>query len=90
MPDQINNSDQQPQEERFESDTQRLVRRHLEDPNHVITEEEIKSLRVGMSPGIDGETEKAVEALEERVERTHGDDNTEKPTTPWDVMNTGT
>jgi hypothetical protein len=88
MPDQTNQPTQQ--EERFESDTQKLVRRHLEDPNHVITEEEIKNLRVGMSPGIDAETEKAVKALEERVQENNGDDNTERPSTPWDVMNTGT
>lgn len=37
-------------EERFESDTQRIVRQHLEDKNHVITEEDIASVRVGMVP----------------------------------------
>ena len=32
----------------FETDTQKLVRRHLEDPNHVITDEEIRNLKVGI------------------------------------------
>jgi hypothetical protein len=36
----------------FESDTQRIVRRHLEDPNHVITDEDLKSIRVGMTPPV--------------------------------------
>jgi hypothetical protein len=43
-------------EERFESDTQKLVRRHLEDEDHVITEEEIRNVRVGMSPPPDEPT----------------------------------
>ena len=34
----------------FESDTKKIVRRHLEDKDHVITEEEIASIRVGMTP----------------------------------------
>jgi hypothetical protein len=36
----------------FESDTQKIVRRHLEDPNHVITEEELKNIRIGMIPPV--------------------------------------
>ena len=36
--------------ERFESDAKKIVRRHLEDKDHVITEEEIASIRVGMVP----------------------------------------
>jgi hypothetical protein len=35
----------------FESDAKKIVRRHLEDKDHVITEEEIASIRVGMTPG---------------------------------------
>ena len=35
--------------EKFETDVQKLVRRHLEDPNHTITEEEIRNLRVGIT-----------------------------------------
>jgi len=36
----------------FESDTQKIVRRHLEDPNHVITDEDLKNIRVGMTPPV--------------------------------------
>lgn len=35
---------------RFESDTKKLVRKHLADPNHVITEEEMRNIRVGLTP----------------------------------------
>jgi len=35
---------------RYESDTARLVRLHLSDPNHVFTEEELASIRVGSTP----------------------------------------
>ena len=45
-----NNSNQYTAEEnreRFESDTQKIVRRHLQDKDHVITEEEIASIRIG-------------------------------------------
>ena len=36
--------------DRFESDTQKIVRKHLEDKNHVISEDEIRNIRVGMTP----------------------------------------
>lgn len=35
---------------RFESDTQKLVHRHLQDKNHVITEEELRNVRIGVMP----------------------------------------
>lgn len=38
------------QAEPFETDTQKLMHRHLHDKDHVITDEELKSLRVGMRP----------------------------------------
>lgn len=38
---------------RFKSDTQKLMHRHLQDKGHVITEEELKGLRVGMMPSAD-------------------------------------
>jgi hypothetical protein len=49
-----NNSDVQNQED-FESDTKKLVRRHLSDKDHVITDEEIASIRVGMIPPLENE-----------------------------------
>jgi len=37
-------------DEKFETDAQKLVRRHLEDKNHTITEEELRSIKVGVDP----------------------------------------
>ena len=39
-----------PQWKKFETDTQKIIRRHLSDKEHVITEEEIASIRIGMTP----------------------------------------
>jgi hypothetical protein len=84
--------------ERFESDTQKIVRRHLEDPDHVITEEEMKNIRVGMSPPLEGEIAyeriKNEDLVEEEEERLIGDtddiekSNNEKDSrvTPWDTI----
>ena len=86
------NKDPQPQnEERFESDTQKIVRRHLEDENHVITEEEIRSVRVGMSPPLDTTEEDVIEDREEKVadRKAPEEDETvpgEQKITPWDVI----
>ncbi len=82
---------------RFESDAQKVVRRHLEDEEHEITEEEIASVRVGMTPPIlDEATEARFEDEEtrEEVERKYlGDDvdegetpDTKEPITPWDTI----
>jgi len=45
-----NTPDTLPNSQDFESDTQRLVRLHLTDKDHVITDEEIASIRIGMTP----------------------------------------
>ena len=82
---------------RFESDTQKLVRRHLEDEDHEITEEEIASVRVGMTPPIlDEATEARFEdedAKEETERKYLGDDADEgdvpakdERITPWDTI----
>lgn len=34
-------------QEKFETDTQTIIRRHLEDKDHVITEDEIRNVRIG-------------------------------------------
>jgi len=84
--------------ERFESDTQKIVRRHLEDPDHVITEEEMKNIRVGMTPPLDGETTyermKNEDLVEEEEERLIGDtddieeskNDKDNRVTPWDTI----
>lgn len=48
-----------PANKRYVSDTAKLVHRHLSDPNHVISEEEIASIRVGVTPFDDSAQETA-------------------------------
>ncbi len=86
---------QQPQntgrrEGEFESDTQKLVHRHLSDPNHEITDEELAKVRVGMSPGPDEPTQQAIKESEGRIadKKTIKDDETlpgAQKITPWDL-----
>ena len=73
--------------QRFESDAAKVVHRHLSDPNHVISEEEIASVRVGFAPLAEESTQQANSRIADRKA------NSEKDTlpggqksTPWDVV----
>ena len=52
---QLNEQNQSAEQnqQRFESDTKKVMRRHLSDKDHVITEEEIASIREGVIPPSD-------------------------------------
>ena len=83
--------DTQPENDRFETDTQKLVRKHMEDEDHVISEEEIASVRVGMSPPPDAPTRQAIEEAEERISDNKADSEDDltpgsQKVTPWDVI----
>lgn len=87
------NPDQENQKsERFESDTQKLVKKHLEDPDHVFSDEEIESIRVGMTPPDAVDT--TLQELEEKVLKEKPADNKTEPgnqesdgrITPWDAI----
>jgi hypothetical protein len=74
--------------ERFESDTQKIVRRHLEDEDHQITEDEIASVRVGMTPplentDIEDTKEKAADHKSEPEDETLPGS---QKVTPWDTL----
>jgi hypothetical protein len=96
MPDRLNPRPEEPKnsqqgEEQFESDTQKIVRRHLENEDDVITEEDIRNVRVGMTPPLDEPTEEAVRESEEKVaDRKQIDENEtlpgEEQVTPWDLI----
>ena len=90
-PLQPNNSSSEPLEG---TGTENIVRRHLQDPNHVITDEEIRNVVVGKSDdeipqagaelaarfGIDNDNSKP--GLDDKA----GKDNPEfKPPNPWDI-----
>jgi hypothetical protein len=79
------------------SDTQKIVRQHMEDKDHVITEEEMAKIRIGVaSPEFDEATQVRFEgrdAREQKEEEILGnrkkeeDENLEdKRITPWDTI----
>jgi hypothetical protein len=75
----------------FESDAEKLAHRHLSDPDHVITEEEMKSIRVGMPSAPDQPTEEAIRESNEKIadHKADSDDDTTpgaQKITPWDVI----
>ena len=85
-------------DEHFESDTQKIVRRHLEDKDDIITEKDIAGVRVGMTPPqFDGATaarfegEEAREKVENESIKGTEDMNKDKnlddeKITPWDII----
>jgi len=85
-------------EDRFESDTQRIIRRHLENKDDIITDEDIASVRVGMTPpqfdeatAARFEDDNATEELEEKMLGDTDDIEEEKNSdddkaTPWDTI----
>ena len=84
--------------ERFESDTQKIIRRHLENKDDVITDEDIAGVRVGLvPPEFDSATaarfegEEARDDAEDEVlgnsEELKTDENlAEDQITPWDTV----
>ena|SRR5215203_2664897 len=84
--------------ERFESDTQKIVRRHLENKDDVISHEDIANVRVGLvPPEFDSATEARFEGEEDReeveeellgdTEDMKKDENLEdSQITPWDTL----
>jgi hypothetical protein len=93
----MNNDNENMNNERFESDTQRIVRRHLENENDVITDEDIASVRIGMiPPEFDAATEarfedEELEEAEDEVLGTTEEEGTDKnlddeQITPWDTV----
>jgi hypothetical protein len=92
-----NNDTENASDERFMSDTQKLVRKHLEDKDHVITDDDIANVRVGMvPPEFDAATEVRFEDEQSRDEvedelteneQDREDENLgDKRITPWDTI----
>ena len=76
---------------RFESDTQKLVREHLSDPNHEIKEEDIANVRIGMTPPPDAPTQQSVKDADDRIADRKADSDEDtlpgaQKSTPWDVI----
>ncbi|MDB5253780.1 MAG: hypothetical protein JWP27_2949 [Flaviaesturariibacter sp.] len=67
-----------------ESEAEKLMREHLNTPGHVITDEELRNLRVGVpreaaEPIADGQTERG-------AGRVHDEHSDGEASTPWDVI----
>jgi hypothetical protein len=87
--------------EPFESDTQKIMRRHLENEDDIITDEDIANIRVGMvPPEFDRATESRFEGEEAREEvedeisgetkEMNKDENLDNgQITPWDTIDSG-
>lgn len=77
-----------------ETDSAEIVRRHLEDENHQITDEDIRNVRVGakddepVTIGAEAEARFAEDDSKEDAEDEDLDapDPKDKPVTPWDVV----
>jgi len=77
--------------QRFESDARKLANKHLADPNHVITDEDLKNVQVGMSAPLDEPTKQAIKDGEDRIADTKSDKEDDvipgaQKVTPWDVV----
>lgn len=74
------------------SDAKKLADKHLSDPNHVITEEDMSKIKVGVTGAADAPTKQAVKEAEDRIadsESDSEDDTTPgaQKMTPWDTIN---
>lgn len=92
------NENTENENDRFQSDTERIIHRHLEDKDDIITDEDIAGVRVGMvPPQFDEATEARFEGDEARedveeellddTEDMNKDENLDEgQITPWDTI----
>lgn len=73
------------------SDANKLADKHLADPNHVITDEDMRNIKIGVTGEADEPTKQAIEEAEDRI-ADHKSDSEDDATpgsqksTPWDVL----
>lgn len=77
-------SENKNQMKQVESDTQRIVHRHLENKDDIITDEDIKNVRVGVTPAIPDAATLA--RFEDAEDLQNEADKKGKPLTPWDLV----
>jgi len=96
----IQNQDRELEEEngtseQFESDTQRIIHRHLANPDDIITDADIESVRIGMTPPASENQEEVADRFEAEMNSEPQGTDTEEPVkgsedippTPWEVVN---
>ena len=66
--------------ENGQSEPEKLMRRHLQNPGDVITEEELRTMRIGTEDMAAGSTTAPISNDES------GEQEDDKPVTPWDVL----
>lgn len=86
MANEITSSGRQPK-----SDAKKLADQHLADPNHIITDEDLQKIRVGVTGEADGPTRQAVQEAEDRVADEKADNEADEipgaqKATPWDTI----
>lgn len=70
-----------------QSEAEKLMRRHLQTPGDVITDEELKALKIGTDDMAADTNITAESNIEEpEVDNREPNEKNEKPVTPWDVL----
>ena len=90
MANKNQSQDEAPQ--KFQSDAQKLANKHLSDPDHIITDEELANVRIGMTPPPDAPTREAIRNADEKIADRKSDNDSDtapgaQKTTPWDMIN---
>lgn len=81
MTNEQRNASPEKKETPRETDIQKIVQRHMENENDVISDEDIKYAKIGHSdetPTVGAEAEAKMEEDEDR-------DPSDEPLTPWDI-----
>ena len=94
MNKEIKDDNEQQNRDRIEneSDAAKLARLHLEDEDHVITDEDMRNIKIGVVSETDTTTEEAIEESDDKIaDRKADNDDDEIPggqkVTTWDVIN---
>lgn len=92
---QPSDADEQPGNKPIETDSEKIVHRHLRDKDDVITDEDIRSIRVGIpnepeitnvATGTPVSDESANDTTASNSADASAEPPSEEPLTPWDVI----
>jgi hypothetical protein len=92
MDNELKKSGEASPPEGFKTDSQKIVQRHLKDENDIITEQDIRSVRIGVTPPSEANPKQKMEQLIDEVEnesKSKKDSDvgtTDDPITPWDAV----
>ena len=69
----------------FETDAERIIHRHLNNKDDIITDEDIRNVRVGVTPAVPDAATLARFEDEEKKEDLNDSNQPGNPVTPWDL-----